>query len=294
MFKKVFFISSILAFTSHYAFAHCGNSECGQPLTQGQVRMHPVDDMSGYVCYPYQFQTQQDSVQTLGFLNGSHEGVTEPHQPEVYKADVFSNSETTTQYKQKTKHKAKKKAKKKAPAPKQEEVKKDAYNDDAKPQSHFNEKEIETKPVENKPVDVTPSQPIDTTPKPAPMSTQQEPSAIIATPIAHPSNNSTSRATVLDFSEREVELSTDQTSILNSLVDDMKNTSDLVAKIHSYGFSTDGNPTEARRKSLQRAIKIRKFLLDKDVNPNRISVNSIDDSKNNLNKVEIMLEDGRS
>lgn len=288
MIRKVIFLSTLLAFTSHYASAHCGDGQCGQ-LMGGDVKMHPVDELTGYVCYPYQYQTKQDAAQTLGFLDGN--GVSEHHH---HAADAFSNSDIAEQKPVIKKQKPKKrKAKKQKPAP---EIVKDAYNEDAKPQSHFQEKKVEE--ITPAPTPEVMTAPMTQLPpaEQKPMSLPELPTESTPAPVATaaPNNNYGGRTAVIDFTEKEVELTPDQATALNSIADDLKGADGLVVKIRSYGHASDGNTSEARRKSLQRAIKVRKYLLDKDINPSRISVNSIDDSQNSLNKVEIMLENARS
>lgn len=288
MIRKVIFLSTFLAFTTHYASAHCGDGQCGQ-LMGGDVKMHPVDELTGYVCYPYQYQTKQDASQTLGFLDGN--GVSEHYHKAT---DAFSNSDLVEQKPIAKKHKPKKrKTTKQKPAA---EPIKDAYNEDAKPQSHFQEKKIEEiTPAPTPEVKATPMTQLPSAEQ-KPMSTPELPTESTPAPVATvaPNNYYGGRTAVIDFTEKEVELSPDQATALNSIADDLRNADGLVVKIRSYGHASDGNTSEARRKSLQRAIKIRKYLLDKDINPSRISVNSIDDSQNSLNKVEIMLENARS
>jgi hypothetical protein len=94
----------------------------------------------------------------------------------------------------------------------------------------------------------------------------------------------------LEYSSTEVEMSPLNIVALSSIVNDLKTSQTLKAKIQSYAYSQDGNMSDARRISLQRAIKIRKYLIDNDINASRISVNAIEDSTSRLNKVEIQLE----
>lgn len=102
-----------------------------------------------------------------------------------------------------------------------------------------------------------------------------------------------SRMTALDYSETEVELSADNQAVLDQVATDLKSDTSKNIKIQSYGYSSVGNSSDARRNSFQRAIKIRKYLIDKEVNAARISVNALEDANNKLNRVEIMFEESK-
>ncbi len=109
------------------------------------------------------------------------------------------------------------------------------------------------------------------------------------------SNNTISigRLATLDYAESSVDIPSSGNVTLDQIVADLKQNPSKNVKIQSYAFSKDGNTTEARRNSLQRAIKVRKYLIDKDVSASRISVNAIEDINNKLNKVEISFEEAK-
>lgn len=102
------------------------------------------------------------------------------------------------------------------------------------------------------------------------------------------------RIAALDYADTELEIATSKQPVLDAIVDDMKKDPNKIVKIQSYGYSKDGNASEARRVSFQRAIKVRKYLIDHEISASRISVNAIDDAANRLNRVEIMFEDNKS
>lgn len=249
MLKKFLLTTFSITLLVQQANAHCADGHCPPALLEGQVVMHPTDELSGLTCFPYKYKTTQDVEQTLGYLK-----------PGTEVSSYVKPAPKVTYYTPKKKVIKQAKVKK---APVQESIVKDAYNDDIKPQSHYN---TETKPEIQK-------------------------EEVIQTPVQEEPTNTSSRASFIEFQEDDVELSATNTTIIENLINDLKASTTLVAKIHSYGYSSSGNSSEARRKSLQRAIKIRKFLIDNDISPSRISVNSIDDSGNTTNKVEIMLED---
>lgn len=102
------------------------------------------------------------------------------------------------------------------------------------------------------------------------------------------------RITALDYTDSELEIAAQKQPVLDAIVDDMKKDPNKIVKIQSYGYSKDGNASEARRNSFQRAIKVRKYLIDREISASRISVNAIDDAANKLNRVEIMFEENKA
>lgn len=102
------------------------------------------------------------------------------------------------------------------------------------------------------------------------------------------------RIAALDYTDSELEIAVQKQSVLDAIVDDMKKDPNKIVKIQSYGYSKDGNASEARRNSFQRAIKVRKYLIDREISASRISVNAIDDAANKLNRVEIMFEENKA
>ncbi|MDF3047025.1 MAG: lysophospholipase [Candidatus Midichloriaceae bacterium] len=161
--------------------------------------------------------------------------------------------------------------------------------------------------VDSVPVPVAPVVPTPTpTPAPVPIvaPTKVEPSASAApaAPMPMPnemslanSNNvvSVGRMATIDYSDSSIDIPSEGATMLEQIAADLKQNASKNLKIQSYAFSKDGNATEARRNSLQRAIKVRKYLIDKGVSASRISVNAIEDINNKLNKVEISFEESK-
>lgn len=102
------------------------------------------------------------------------------------------------------------------------------------------------------------------------------------------------RIAALDYLDSELEIAAQKQPVLDAIVEDMKKDPNKIVKIQSYGYSKDGNASEARRNSFQRAIKVRKYLIDREISASRISVNAIDDAANKLNRVEIMFEESKA
>ncbi len=274
--------------------------------------MNPTSEMEGQVCFPYRYTSESNKTQTLGTLKPR--GVESTAGTQDVKPKAFSNEDLTAE-KKVVKPKKRKVAKAK-PA-----VQKDAYNEEVKPAATSTATDapvVQPTPVApEQPKVVTPevkveapAQPKVEAPKVETPKATETPSVTPQAPTdAKPSNSSmvlpqgglqpslntdlvapTTKVTNLEFSASEVDISPINIVTLSSLVSDLKASQNLKAKIQSYAFSDSGNISDARRMSLQRAIKIRKYLIDNDINPSRISVNAIEDSAARTNKVEIQLE----
>ena len=96
--------------------------------------------------------------------------------------------------------------------------------------------------------------------------------------------------TSLEFNQSDVDLSESHKIALLELANKVKGQQNFVLKLQSYGSVASSDIAEARRISLQRAIKARKFLIEHEVNPNNISVNAVEDSVNKSNRIEIKIE----
>ncbi|MCE2993429.1 MAG: OmpA family protein [Alphaproteobacteria bacterium] len=99
------------------------------------------------------------------------------------------------------------------------------------------------------------------------------------------------RITDLSFAESELQLTATHTALLDKIIEDLKQHPAKHIKIQSYAFSSSTNASEARRNSYQRAIAVRKYLIDRDILATRISVNAFEDVNNKSNKIELTLED---
>ena len=96
--------------------------------------------------------------------------------------------------------------------------------------------------------------------------------------------------TILEFNQSDVDLSESHKTALLELTNKVKGQQNFILKLQSYGSVASSDIAEARRLSLQRAIKARKFLIEHEVNPNNISVNAVEDSVNKSNRIEIKIE----
>ncbi len=277
--------------------------------------MKPKDEMSGEVCFPYRYTSEQNKTQTLGMLRASGESAP-ASTPKHMSEDLTQETKVV------------KPKKRKVSKPKPVAKTQDAYQEPIKAAPEANVDSQPVKPVAPEQPKETPAAPVTpeapkaketdagtvTTPSqtpavvtptptqpatpvtPAPTeleksaAPQSQSSQMNLTPQPTPSiNQLASRVANIEYAGSEVDMSAMNMGLLSSIVADLKNSQSLKAKIHSYAYSDSGNMSDARRISLQRAIKIRKHLIDNDISASRISVNAIEDSNNKMNKVEIQL-----
>lgn len=291
-------------------------------LPQGKPHMHPnniraVRPMDE--CVDGRYKSPSDKVQTLGYLKPGYK-LPEPKKPYTYHGE-----HKKPVHKKKATPKVVKKDTYNAEAPKQEMDNKPMMHEDPAPvavpapvATPMKAPEAPVAPAQGMtphttaPVVAPVPAPV---PAPAPMKAPEAPAApSMSAPVAPtaslptapvvsssptapaavqaPSNTvSMGRITNLDYQEAEVDISATNTAILDQIAVDLKTSPTKNVRIQSYGYAKDANPTEARRNSLQRAIKIRKYLIDKDVNASRISVNAVEDVSNKSNRVEISFEE---
>jgi len=95
--------------------------------------------------------------------------------------------------------------------------------------------------------------------------------------------------TSLSYDAGDINISSNNVSILEGVIAKMNADPKSQIKINSYGHSDSIDSREARRASLQRAIKVRRFLIDNDIDASRIIVKSIEDSKDMQNRVDLQI-----
>ena len=155
--------------------------------------------------------------------------------------------------------------------------------------------ELPTQSLPNKPVEapIAPKQPSQTASHPSQLPpVPQEPSLPEVAPVEI--KNKTGNTVTLDFKESEIDISSTNMAQISQIIEDLKVNPNKNIKIQSYAFSKEASINDARRNALQRAIKIRKYLIDNGINASHISVNAIEDINNKLNVVEISLEAPKS
>jgi len=253
------------------------------------VEMAYGDELRDVTCTEVAYSSVSDKIQTLGYIPSS------TALPEARPVIVKEKPK-------KVHHKPTKRAAKNV----------DAYNASNKKKNHSVEVDksvtdnnmsdvdkavssnaVVNEPVQNKQVE----QPVKSASETAHVASPK--AAEHVTPPAAPSpassNNvvSVGRMATIDYSESSIDIPSEGVTMLEQIANDLKQNLSKNVKIQSYAFSKDGNATEARRNSLQRAIKVRKYLIDKGVSASRISVNAIEDINNKLNKVEISFEESK-
>lgn len=282
--------------------------------------VHPQDELTGNVSSPYRFQTEADASQTLGFLKSQSKAIANDTSStaDISPQEDLVSPETTPAKpaapapvaKPKTQKKKAKPAAKPTPKEKTEEhtvivpkatPAKTVVANDAQPKDQptsttettanqdapevkaapTNEQLPESKPTSNQepvkaiePLNEQDAAPADATP---------------AEPVTQ-SEQAIKELTVLEFNQSDIDLSDSQKDSLLDLSAKIKNMHNFLIKLQSYGSAASSDVAESRRISLQRAIKVRKFLIEHDVSPNSISVNALEDSANKSNKVEIRIE----
>jgi hypothetical protein len=82
---------------------------------------------------------------------------------------------------------------------------------------------------------------------------------------------------LLVFAEGDVDLNEDYEAPMANILHEVMSRPGAVVRIKSFGYVNSDNPTDSRRAALQRAIKVRKFLIENDINPTNISVNAVED-----------------
>ncbi len=94
----------------------------------------------------------------------------------------------------------------------------------------------------------------------------------------------------LVFAEGDVDLSDEKRVSMTNVIREIMSRPGANVFIHSFGYVSSDNTVDSRRAALQRAIKVRKLLIENDINPNNISVNAIEDLDGRNNKIEILVE----
>ncbi len=311
-------LSAVVVFTSAFVSQALACDKHKHDMAPKPI-MKPTSEMEGEVCFPYRYTNEKDKTQTLGMLRPRGVEASTNSQNTKSKPEFMGDDLTSEKKVIKPK---KRKVSKPKPA-----VKKDAYEEQIKPapQPEVENKTIQpvapeqpkespVAPVTSQPTElpkakegdagtvapsapaqaappaVTPQTPVNPAPQDKSSAAPQSQTSSLNNGATAPNvlSNSTKVAN-LEYTSNEVEMSVVNMATLSSVVSDLKSSQNLKAKIHSYAFSDSGNMSDARRTSLQRAIKIRKYLIDNDISASRISVNAIEDSNSRMNKVEIQL-----
>lgn len=323
--SKIQLTKTILSFAALAMLASCskywGGAQKNDNMNQKpQVVQEQIvedsDDDQYDQCNDTRFTTQRDQSQTLGYLQPGYK-LPQPKHAYVYPGE----------HKPKVHH-HKKKTKKVVKDVHEQPAKQDAYNKpqvEAAPAPAVTHETPAQAPMHTAPV--TQNAPVAAasvaTPAPAASNsaaamTEQKhdagsashaaPTTAVApmapattapaapttpAPAVQPSAMMMGSVTSLNFSESEVDLSAQNMASVDKVIEDLKANATKNAKIESHAYVASGSTSDARRNSLQRAIKIRKYMIDKDIAPNRISVNAIEDANAKMNKVDISLEEAK-
>jgi outer membrane protein OmpA-like peptidoglycan-associated protein len=113
----------------------------------------------------------------------------------------------------------------------------------------------------------------------------------VSAPAADMPVTAATKSVAISFNDLEFAISDDDSAKIKTLAQDMLLNPNLMAKITSNCFDKNGNHAEARRVALQRAIKVRKILIDVGVNPNNVSVYAAEDLDLKSNNLSVTLRD---
>ncbi len=77
------------------------------------------------------------------------------------------------------------------------------------------------------------------------------------------------------FQEAQINLEDDQQALLAPLADQLNNNEQLAIRVQAYASGDASDPNKARRLSLQRALKVRKFFIDQGIRSVRVEVRAL-------------------
>ena len=282
----------------------------------GSTMVHPDGKLTGNVTVPYRYQTDSDVTQTLGYLKSKSKSA--PN--DISSAsDISPQEDLVSPEPTQPKPAAKvQKAAKKAKKPIAKKVTKTEPAVSNTIHTVITTTTATTTVKQTNPVvvnePITPAQPAEkvelkstseTTSEPnkavpahtdtviAPQNATQAGVVIAPQEPVEPNpaiNTALEGNTILEFNQSDVDLSESHKTALLELTNKVKGQQNFILKLQSYGSVASSDIAEARRLSLQRAIKARKFLIEHEVNPNNISVNAVEDSVNKSNRIEIKIE----
>lgn len=278
-----------------------------------------VDELSGFMCEPYRFETRRDAKQTLGFVNKKNT---------TAGANVSSNRHHRAEYfdpygdRNKKRHKSAAKAKSKQRSfagRKHIEQPSAVETVRANKVDSVREDKLATVSGDVKSAVAAKSAPV--APKPAPTPTlasrveakkaanpdarqeprrQEAPKQLVEAPKSAPATQAnavtenTPSATLdryeIRFASEATALTDENKKVLGKVAERALKDNNLFVKIKSYTPNKAGRVSEMKRKSLQRAIKARKQLIEAGVSPVRISVNSVGSTDATTGRLELLLE----
>ena len=259
----------------------------------GSTIVLPEGPLTGKVVVPYRYQSEADLKQTLGYLHSNSQFANNASDSA---ADISPQEDLVS------------------PEPSKPTKPKKTIKRTAKPQQiiRSSKQTSEPTPATKRNVSAIANTTVATVPKSNPSSTTPEvdtpdvskviaqetaeqdkmaiaPSTSEATQKSAQSNSLEGR-TILEFNQTDVDLSNDHKTALLELAGKLKEQNNFMLKLQSYASVASSDIAEARRISLQRAIKARKFLIENDINPNNISVNAVEDNVNKSNKIQLTME----
>lgn len=292
----------------------------------GVRRASDVNSLAGEICYEYQYTSEANRRQTLGRLHThNHDEVTESagiHDVEPVVGELVRPKVAVKEKHQSRKHRKQIVKRPVEKAPQVSEKKKEVRSSDAVVKAPIVEEAPKAQDIVKSEVGEvvmggTKEEPVaedkkeivvDNSVKPVEIpvtekeilqesvvsndSPENQPSVVEQRVQSENSNQPIHGLAqeTLNFYGDDIELTQDNVTKMNSMIAQMKADPNKNIKVYSYSYSSNGDLREGRRISLMRAIKIRKFLIDNEIMPNRITVKAIDDSDIRYNKVDVEIE----
>lgn len=252
--KNVFSMLLASACIANVAMA-CGETNEVKKEYKREALVQEITPSSGVACSPYEYTSTKEITQLLGSLRDGTDVDSEINMLQAQKPKV---------------HKVVKKR------PKPVEVKHEEVMQESLPEVHTATPEVAKHPTPTVEIQLM-EHPVAPAPK---VETKPEPQN-------HSAAESLQRLTRLEFSKGMTELDSAHKLSLSSVGIDMKANQSLSIKVNSYAFAQGSELSEARRIALQRAIKVRKTLIEQDIAPTRISVSTFEQEGAGTDYIEL-------
>ena len=90
-----------------------------------------------------------------------------------------------------------------------------------------------------------------------------------------PASVQTAGEVVIPYGSTQIDLDVNQEALLKPLVDRLRNDERAAVRVQAYASGEASDPNKARRLSLQRALKVRKYFIDQGIRSVRVEVRAL-------------------
>ena len=90
-----------------------------------------------------------------------------------------------------------------------------------------------------------------------------------------PASVRTAGEIVIPYGSTQIDLDVNQEALLKPLVDQLRNDERAAVRVQAYASGEASDPNKARRLSLQRALKVRKYFIDQGIRSVRVEVRAL-------------------